>query len=89
MQQFVRFELRQQFLTGHFYTSWESAMFWVLLLLTAWAGVLVSCTLLLRAAAMASVPAPAPDGGAGAPQRPVELNPNHTRDLPGGPRPGG
>ncbi|WP_405757278.1 MULTISPECIES: TIGR04222 domain-containing membrane protein [unclassified Streptomyces] len=86
MRQFVRFELRQQFLTGHFYTSWESAMFWVLLLLTAWAGVLASCTLLLRAAAVASVPAPAPDGGAGAGLRPDELNPYETAYLAGGPR---
>ncbi|MFB6805914.1 TIGR04222 domain-containing membrane protein [Streptomyces sp. NPDC056387] len=61
-------------------------MFWVLLLLTAWAGVLVSCTLLLRAAAMASVPAPGPDGGAGAQPRPEELNPYETAYLAGGPR---
>nr|WP_329314884.1 TIGR04222 domain-containing membrane protein [Streptomyces sp. NBC_01278] len=86
LRQFVRFELRQQFLTGHFYTSWESAMFWVLLLLTAWAGVLASCTLLLRAAAVASVPAPAPDGGAGAGLRADELNPYETAYLAGGPR---
>ncbi|WTU23283.1 TIGR04222 domain-containing membrane protein [Streptomyces sp. NBC_00073] len=61
-------------------------MFWVLLLLTAWAGVLASCTLLLRAAAVASVPAPAPDGGAGAGLRPDELNPYETAYLAGGPR---
>ncbi|MFI8264233.1 TIGR04222 domain-containing membrane protein [Streptomyces sp. NPDC085665] len=62
-------------------------MFWVLLLLTAWAGVLASCALLLRAAAVASVPAPAPpDGGAGAGRRPDELNLYETAYLAGGPR---
>lgn len=85
LQQFVRFELRQQFLTGHFSFSWESAMFWVLLLLTAWAAVLASCTLLLRAAAVAAVPAP--DGGAGAAgRRHDELNLYEAAYLAGGPR---
>ncbi|WP_311318599.1 TIGR04222 domain-containing membrane protein [Streptomyces sp. 2132.2] len=86
LQQFVGFELRQQFLTGPFSASWESAMFWVPLLLTAWAGVLASCALLLRAAAVASVAAPAPpDDGAGG-HRPGELNLYETAYLAGGPR---
>ncbi|WP_308439421.1 TIGR04222 domain-containing membrane protein [Streptomyces vinaceus] len=86
LRQFVGFELQQQFLTGHFSSSWESAMFWVLLLLTAWAGVLASCALLLRAAAVASVAVPAPpDGGAGG-YRPDELNLYETAYLAGGPR---
>ncbi|MEV0411790.1 TIGR04222 domain-containing membrane protein [Streptomyces sp. NPDC050448] len=59
-------------------------MFWVLLLLMAWAGVLASCTLLLRAAAVAAVPAP--DCGAGAGRRHDELNLYEAAYLAGGPR---
>lgn len=55
-------------------------MFWVLFLLAAWAGVLTSCTLLLRAAAHAAQP----PAGAAAHDR-AELDPYEAAYLAGGP----
>ncbi len=56
-------------------------MFWVLFLLVAWAGVLTSCTLLLRAAAHAAEP---PTGSAAAHHH-DELNLYEAAYLAGGP----
>lgn len=57
-------------------------MFWVLFLLVAWAGVLGSCTLLLRAAAHAAEPA----AGSAAERHHDELNLYEAAYLAGGPR---
>ncbi|MEU9144816.1 TIGR04222 domain-containing membrane protein [Streptomyces sp. NPDC048349] len=56
-------------------------MFWVLFLLVAWAGVLTSCTLLLRAASRAAEP----PAGAAAPYHHHELNLYEAAYLAGGP----
>lgn len=57
-------------------------MFWVLFLLLAWAGVLIACTRLLRAAGEAAESAP----GTAAPLRHDELNLYEAAYLAGGPQ---
>lgn len=56
-------------------------MFWVLFLLAAWAGALLSCARLLRAAGLAAEPA----GGCAAPSRTGGLNLYEAAYLAGGP----